>query len=170
MPIEMVICTGTPDYIVSRFDYKKWNLRDDLWEKHRCIILCIAQRIIDSWIDFRKRPVRHVCLMGHTDFDGHGDYNIQLGRARANSVRDELCRALTYLAECRRRLDILTQITIAAGTAGKTSPRDLKKTDEARERNRRVEVFLLYTPSDDGRKCPVTQPIPPRRQQDPIII
>jgi hypothetical protein len=169
MPIEMVICTGKPNYIVSRFEYKKWNLRDDLWEKHRCIIDCIAREVVASWVDIMRKPIRHVCLMGHTDFHGRDDYNMQLGRARANTVRTELCKALMYHAECKQRLDILTKLTIAAGTAGKTAPRDPRKTDEGRERNRRVEVYLQDFPSE-GRKCPVNVPIPPQRDPGPIII
>jgi hypothetical protein len=171
MPTEMVICTGKPNYIIGRFCYNSWYLRDDMWQRHRYEIQGIAKEIIDSWIDFGARRIKHVCLMGHTDFHGPDDYNDQLGRARANSVRDELCKALVYIAECRRSLDILTKLTIACGTRGKRNPLAPGKSDDARACNRRVDVYLQEFESD-GRKCPVTIPIPPRKPQGggPVII
>jgi len=162
MPVEMVICTGTPQYILPRFEYNKWNLRDDLWERHRCMISCIARDVVASWSDTKARKIHHICLMGHADFHGPGDYNLQLGRARANSVRTQLCKELFYHANCHHRPDILPNITIAAGTAGDTTPRDPGRSDEARARNRRVEVFFVYQPTSDGRKCVTATPIPTR--------
>jgi len=169
MPIESAKCEGDPNYILGRFCYNSWSLRDDMWQRHRYEIQGIARDIIESWIDFRARRIRHICLMGHTDFHGKDDYNEHLGRARANSVRDELCRALVYIAECRGRLDILTQLTIACGTWGRRKPRALGKSDDARACNRRVEVYLQYVESE-GRKCPVTIPIPRRPQGPPLVL
>jgi hypothetical protein len=157
MPVESVICTGKPNYILGRFCYNSWFLRDDMWQRHRYEIQGIAKEVIDSWAVFGGRPIKHICLMGHTDFHGPDDYNMQLGRARANSVRDELCQALMFAADCRKRLDILTNLTIACGTAGKTAPRAPGKSDDARACNRRVEVYLQDFYSD-GRKCPVIVP------------
>jgi hypothetical protein len=157
MPVETVICTGRPNYILGRFCYNSWSLRDDMWQRHRYEIQGIAKEVIDSWAVFGGRPIKHICLMGHTDFHGPDDYNMQLGRARANSVRDELCQALMFAADCRKRLDILTNLTIACGTAGKTEPRAPGKSDDARACNRRVEVYLQDFYSE-GRKCPVIVP------------
>lgn len=166
MPVETVICTGKPDYALSRFCYNSWFLRDDMWERHRWEIQGIARDVIDRWNTMRR--VKHICLMGHTDFHGPDDYNFQLGRARANTVRDALCEALMYIAKCRNQLDILTKLTIACGTAGKTVPRAPGKSDEARACNRRVDVYL-QTFDSEGRKCPVNIPIPPRRPQGPNV-
>jgi len=159
MLIESVICDGKPDYVISRFCYNSWFLRDDMWERHRWEIQGIARDVIDRWPTTRR--VKHICLMGHTDFHGPDEYNMQLGRARANSVRDALCEALTYIAQCKMQLEILTKLTIACGTAGKTAPRATGKSDDARACNRRVEVYLQDFESD-GRKCPITIPIPRR--------
>jgi len=80
-------------------------------------------------------------------------------------------KALVYIAECRRSLDILTKLTIACGTRGKRNPLAPGKSDDARACNRRVDVYLQEFESD-GRKCPVTIPIPPRKPQGggPVII
>ena len=164
MPVEMVICDGKPNYIISRFCYNSWYLRDDIWERHRWEIQGIARDVIDSWLGQRSPLVRHICLMGHADFHGKDDYNDRLGRARANSVRDALCEALKYVAECRGRLDILTKLTIACGTWGKRKPRAPGTSDDARACNRSVDVYLQDFPSD-GRKCPIKVPIPPRPPQ-----
>jgi len=167
MPIEMVICSGKPTYVISRFCYNSWFLRDDMWERHRWEIQGIARDVIDRWRSTRR--VKHICLMGHTDFHGPDEYNIQLGRARANTVRDALCEALTYIAKCQNQIEILTKLTIACGTAGKSAPRALGKSDDARACNRRVEVYLQDFESD-GRKCPITIPIPRPIPGGPTLI
>jgi hypothetical protein len=164
MPVETVICSGKPHVILSRFCYNSWALRDDMWERHRHVIQGIARDVIDGWIDMMKPKIKHICLTGYTDWHGEEDYNIHLGRARANTVRDALCEALIKLAQCRGRLDIVTQITIAAGTGGESNPQALGKSDEARACNRRVEVYLMDF-EGVGRKCPINVPIPPRKPQ-----
>jgi hypothetical protein len=161
MPKEQVICSGKPHIILSHFCYNSWTLRDDMWVRHRHVIQGIAREVIESWIDMRARKIKHICLMGYADFHGEHDYNWALGRARSNTVRDAICEALIKLAQCKGRLDIVTQITIAAGTGGEGNPRILARTDEARACNRRVEVYLMDF-EGEGRKCPINVPIPPR--------
>lgn len=158
MPIETVICDGKPDYILSRFCYKSWFLREDMWENHRWAIQGIARDVVDRWMTDKR--VKHICLMGHADWHGEEIPNDHLGRARANTVRDALCDALKYVAECRGQLDILTKLTIACGTWGERKPHILSKSDEARACNRCVDVYL-QTFEGDGRKCPIKIPIPP---------
>jgi hypothetical protein len=154
MPKERVICSGSPHVILSHFCYNDWALRDDMWSRHRHVIHGIAQDVIDSWLGLKSPLVKHICLMGYADWHGEPPYNFSLGRARANTVRDELCKALMKLAKCAGRLDIMNKLTIAAGTGGESNPRILAKTDEARACNRRVEVYLVDF-EGDGRKCPV---------------
>lgn len=156
----LVICTGKPDFVIDRFVFDHATLRKDEDENHFCEVDCIAREILNRWVTGRPRPVRHVCLMGHTDDIGQASYNMDLGWDRADAVRTELCKALLYHAQCANRLDIFRTLTIAVGSAGETAKRDPGTSANSRERNRRVAVYLQDFPSE-GEKC--LGPPPPRR-------
>ena len=85
----------------------------------------------------QKHPGYKVRVEGHTDILGGSDYNVKLGQARADAVRDFLVK---YGASA-------SQIT--TGTRGKVDPKypgqknTFTKTDEARWMNRRVVLTVM---------------------------
>jgi hypothetical protein len=85
----------------------------------------------------QKHPGYKVRVEGHTDVLGGGDYNVKLGQARADSVRDFLVK---YGANPGQ---------ISTGTRGKVDPKypgqknTFTKTDEARWMNRRVVLTVM---------------------------
>jgi outer membrane protein OmpA-like peptidoglycan-associated protein len=165
----LVICTGKPDFIIDRFVFDSAALRKDLDENHYCEIDCIAREILKRFVTGLPRRIRHVCLMGHTDDIGQPSYNMDLGWDRAEEVRKELCKALLYHAECQRRVDIFHTLTMAVGSAGETARRFPATSADARDRNRRVAVYLQDFDSD-GLKCPYLGPVPFPKPQGPIIV
>lgn len=80
-----------------------------------------------------RAPVR---LVGHTDPVGAHDYNVALGRMRANEVMRFLKAALRRVAPGRAD----TQFDIFS--PGETEPVASNETEAGRERNRRVEVYV----------------------------
>lgn len=76
-------------------------------------------------------PDREVVVEGHADDVGTDDFNLQLSRARADSVADYL--VLSGVAGSR----------IAAEGFGKRYPVVSNQSDEGRAQNRRVELTIL---------------------------
>lgn len=78
----------------------------------------------------REYPDRRLSIEGHTDSVGTISYNQELSEARARNVADEL---VAY-GVSRRRI----------GTAGfgESRPLTSNRTEEGRQRNRRVEVII----------------------------
>jgi outer membrane protein OmpA-like peptidoglycan-associated protein len=72
-----------------------------------------------------------IYVYGHTDDVGSNEYNVDLSQRRARTVRD-------YLVEAGLDSSIIT-----TRGYGKSSPRVPAKTEEARARNRRVEVGIV---------------------------
>lgn len=156
------ICIGKPDFRLDRFLFDKATLRRDETRNHFCEIDCIAREIVRRWST--PNPVRHVCLVGHTDEIGAPGYNFDLGKRRARAVKDELCNALQYHARCANRQDIFATLTIAVTSAGEHDPRVARTTGAARELNRRVHVYLFTDPSP-GEMCPA----PPAPRPPPVM-
>jgi len=78
-----------------------------------------------------RQPTWHAELAGHTDYIGTDDYNLELSKNRANSVRD-------YLVS--KGIDASR---LKAQGFGKQQPLVPDKDDSARMINRRVEVRFL---------------------------
>jgi outer membrane protein OmpA-like peptidoglycan-associated protein len=72
-----------------------------------------------------------VLVAGHTDSQGADDYNLELSRKRATSVRDYL--STHGIAGDR----------IAMTYSGETSPKATNETAEGRAQNRRVEIGIV---------------------------
>lgn len=72
-----------------------------------------------------------VLVAGHTDSDGAEDYNLELSRKRAASVRDYL--STHGIAGSR----------ITMTYSGETSPKATNETAEGRAQNRRVEIGIV---------------------------
>lgn len=78
-----------------------------------------------------KGTAERITLTGHTDNIGEPATNLELGRRRANAIRDFLVRKGVPAA----------QITV--DSKGETQPTDTNETEEGRHNNRRVEVRLI---------------------------
>lgn len=72
-----------------------------------------------------------VSVVGHTDNVGDSDYNVRLGRQRANTIRDVLIDLGVPAAQIR------------VDSKGETQPTDTNETETGRQNNRRVEVRIL---------------------------
>lgn len=72
-----------------------------------------------------------VLVAGHTDSQGAEEYNLELSRKRASSVRDYLS---THGIASNR---------IAMTYSGETSPKATNETAEGRAQNRRVEIGIV---------------------------
>ncbi len=90
-----------------------------------------TQRIMDQLANFlQENPMYAIRVEGHTDSEGTGTYNLQLSRARAQSVTDAL---LTRGIEGTR---------VSTEGFGERRPVASNETAAGRRENRRVEVIL----------------------------
>jgi outer membrane protein OmpA-like peptidoglycan-associated protein len=119
----------TPDGIVVdlsndsfKFDFDKSALRS----QNRELLSRLAGILLASH-GFRLH------IYGYTDDIGTGQYNQGLSERRAHAVYD-------YLAQCGIQPDIM-----ASRGFGKSSPRVRGPSEEAREKNRRVEIAIIDT-------------------------
>ncbi len=88
---------------------------------------------LSEWL--KANPSTTVALVGHTDASGGLAANIQVSRARAQSVRERLVSRYGVPG---------TQV--AAEGVGYLAPRAGNATEEGRQANRRVEVVVTSTP------------------------
>jgi len=98
-----------------------------------------------SWKSTQQ--IKVIRLIGHTDSTGPEKYNVGLGNRRARAVEEAL-------------QDILKgRITITVEPSpGETEPTADNRTNDGRERNRRVEVFITT-----GFVTPPPPPPPPKK-------
>ena len=118
-PLGMVVSLGEDKFL---FDFDKADLKPE----NRELLSRIAGVLLASH-GYR------IQIYGHTDDVGDGQYNQQLSERRAQAVRD-------YLVKAGIPEDI-----IEAKGFGKTSPRVEAKTNDARRKNRRVEIGVVDT-------------------------
>jgi OmpA-OmpF porin, OOP family len=81
------------------------------------------------WLD--SRPNMIIQLEGHTDFAGNPEANMRLSQARVDAVKEYL------LKKGVKKTRVLTK------AFGGTQPIYTERTDEAKEKNRRVEVRVI---------------------------
>jgi len=119
----------TPDGIIVdlsndsfKFDFDKATLR----QQNRELLSRLAGILLASH-GYRLQ------IYGYTDDIGTDQYNQGLSERRAHAVYD-------YLAQCGIQPDIMTSKGF-----GKSSPRARAANEEARERNRRVEIGIIDT-------------------------
>ncbi len=102
---------------VIYFDYDSYLIRSEF------------QPIIDAQAKLLLADkARKIVLEGHTDDRGGREYNLALGQKRAESVR----RALTLLGVNDNQLEAISY--------GKEKPAVVGDTEEAMQKNRRVEI------------------------------
>ncbi|MGI0036692.1 MAG: DUF4056 domain-containing protein, partial [Nitrososphaera sp.] len=107
--------------VLDNFDFDQDQLKSEHWSK----LETIARKIINS----QSSSVR---LIGHTDRIGDADYNLQLGKRRADRVASELRRAVERLQPCSGG-----QLAITIASSGEAIKISVKP-----EQNRRVEICL----------------------------
>ena len=91
-----------------------------------------AKRTLDMLVPkLKARPGLVVRIDGYTDSVGKSDYNLELSRRRAESVRDYL----TGRGISRNRFEVQGH--------GENFPVDSNDTESGRARNRRVVIYLL---------------------------
>jgi outer membrane protein OmpA-like peptidoglycan-associated protein len=81
----------------------------------------------------KSRPFKGLEITGYTDNIGTSAYNIKLSIERAKAIKDYLVTKLQ-----------LAPSTITIKGAGETNPVATNKTDEGRQKNRRVEIILKH--------------------------
>jgi outer membrane protein OmpA-like peptidoglycan-associated protein len=118
-PLGMVVNLGEDKFL---FEFDKADLKPD----NRELLSRIAGVLLASH-GYR------IQIYGHTDDVGDDQYNQQLSERRAQAVRD-------YLVKAGVPEDI-----IESKGFGKTSPRVEAKTNDARRKNRRVEIGVVDT-------------------------
>lgn len=123
-PLGLVMRLGSDSV---RFDFDKADIRSD----DREILSRIAGVLLASY-GFR------IQVYGHTDDVGTVQYNQQLSERRAKAVRD-------YFVDAGIDPDI-----ISSRGYGKSSPRVPGTGNDARARNRRVEIAVIDTVIDYG--------------------
>ncbi len=117
---------ATPDGIRVRldaallFDTAKWDLKPKAQQAIKNLSQVIA-----------AYPAALIRVVGFTDSVGGDDYNLDLSRSRATSVKDALVA-----------LNPPTGVTFETEGLGKAKPVASNDTPEGRALNRRVEVFI----------------------------
>ena len=107
----------------------------------------LAKAVELSWKS--TQPIKVIRLIGHTDSTGPEKYNVGLGNRRARAVEE----ALQGIFKGR--------ITITVEQSpGETEPTADNGTNDGRERNRRVEVFITTG---------VVTPPPPPPTKKPLV-
>jgi outer membrane protein OmpA-like peptidoglycan-associated protein len=79
-----------------------------------------------------QHPEREIRISGHTDNQGGKDYNLKLSENRAKSVLDSLVKK--YNLESNR---------LSYQGYGDTKPIETNKTEEGRQKNRRVDITIV---------------------------
>jgi outer membrane protein OmpA-like peptidoglycan-associated protein len=102
------------------FDFDQYTLKSESFPE--------LDRLIKLLKDNNQRKIH---LEGHTDNEGTDEYNLELSRKRAESVRDYLVRKGT----AKERISILGY--------GATMPVTSNDTEEGRATNRRVEMWFV---------------------------
>ena len=82
-----------------------------------------------EWLD--ERPGIIIQLEGHIDFDGNAEANMRLSQARVESVKDYL------------KTKGINKKRVLTKAFGGTQPLSTDRTDDAKARNRRVEVRVI---------------------------
>ena len=112
------------------------TLGDVLFDSGKATLTSGSNRNISKIAAFMaKYPERVAVIEGHTDSMGDDNFNIQLSRKRALSVRDALVNA--GVRESRMSVNGL----------GESLPVDSNDTAAGRQANRRVEVIFPDTPT-----------------------
>lgn len=140
------------DLILDEFDFN----RADLKQKHLDQLVELVTQIVQSWARASTRPAVGVRAVGHTDEVGSDDYNLGLGRRRAQAVLGRLTGALITGGN----FNLYQIMNWSVESQGKRS-----RVSSVPEKNRRVEIFIQW-----GTVKTPPPPPPPRRPPDPRCV
>jgi outer membrane protein OmpA-like peptidoglycan-associated protein len=116
------------------FDFGKWLLT----QEHERLLDSLGREIVRSWLS--RRSVIRIVAEGHTDPVGTHDFNIRLGRHRAEAVANRLKEIINeYAASSSLPAGVVDRIEYVVASYGETRPFSRK----LQTLNRRVEVTLL---------------------------
>jgi outer membrane protein OmpA-like peptidoglycan-associated protein len=139
---ERALTGRKADAIIDKFDFDSSKLKPS----HLLLIDQVAKKIAQSWEG--GQPIFTVRLIGHTDPVGTPNYNMGLGSRRGMAVLNQLKRSLED-----QKKGLSYKVLILVESKGERQPIDPAPNEEARARNRRVEVFL---------STEILQPIKPK--------
>lgn len=107
-------------------------LENLIFERGRSKISTSSFEELDRLVDWlNERPNMTIQLEGHTDFEGNANANLQLSQERVDAVKEYL------VSKGIKKTRVLTK------AFGGTQPLSLERTDEAKRKNRRVEVRVI---------------------------
>jgi outer membrane protein OmpA-like peptidoglycan-associated protein len=150
-PITLTM-RARPFLVLEGFGFNKYLLS----RRHKEKLKILAGHIVKSWRT--SQPIRTIRLIGHTDEIGSDDYNVKLGKRRAEAVKAALQEEIATLSPGLAK-GPTKRINIDTDTRGKKAPVTRERTKRAL--NRRVEVFL----SAVGTTPPPPQPTAPKQPQ-----
>ncbi len=128
--INKLINGEIAEIIEKNAELKKLPYVEFIFDK--TIIVDQYRKNIDSvYLYMKKNPKIKIELQGHTDFYGSDAYNIKLSQRRAEKVKQLLID---------KGID---EKRIYIRYYGEKRPKDSRKTDDARARNRRVEFNVI---------------------------
>ena len=100
------------------FDYDNYILKEEY------------KKTINNWLNINKSNIKSIDLCGYTDNDGSVEYNLKLGKKRAENVAN-------YLQEIKIE-------TKNIKSQGKLNPIATNNSAEGKAYNRRVELKILW--------------------------
>ncbi|MEQ8470334.1 MAG: OmpA family protein [Marinoscillum sp.] len=123
---------NTNFYIEPEEEPELMTLDNLIFGRGSAVISASSYESLDELVAYLEdRPNMVIQLEGHTDFAGNADANMRLSQARVESVKD-------YLEDKGvKKNRVLTK------AFGGTQPLTTERTDEAKTKNRRVEVRVL---------------------------
>jgi hypothetical protein len=139
------------------FDFGKWLLT----EEHERLLDSLGREVVRSWDS--RRIVSRIVAEGHTDPVGTRDFNIRLGRRRAEAVAKRLKEIINeYAASASFPAGVLDRIEYVVASFGETRP--FSRTLQSLNRRVEVTVHRDYLPPPQ----PLDEDITLRRQTDLI--
>ncbi len=107
-------------------------LENLIFERGRSKISSESFEELDKLVDWlNERPNMVIQLEGHTDFEGNANANTALSQERVDAVKEYV------VSKGVKKTRVLTK------AFGGAQPLTLERTDEAKQKNRRVEVRVI---------------------------
>lgn len=125
---------ATDSYTFTNMTYSDANFPSNSHEFDPGQAFRLYADSVKAYMDLH--PEKMIRIVGHTDSDDTEKYNMKLGMRRAESARDFL-------------LNLGVENTIEVTSMGETKPVDSNKTDEGKQKNRRVNFIIEPVAADE---------------------